>query len=68
MISLILSSLSLTHRYSSKCKRQLCSNYIRLFSNSNNDNNSDNNNDDVNKISKGFSRKVNNSLQNNMPR
>ena len=65
MISLIISSLSLTNRYSNKYKLHICNNYIRLFSNSNSNND---NNDELSKISKGFSRKVNDSLQNNMPR
>ena len=68
MISLIISSLSLTNRYSNKYKLHICNNYIRLFSNSNSNSNNDNNNDELNKISKGFSRKVNDSFQNNMPR
>ena len=63
VISLILSSLSLTNRYSNKFKRQICNNFIGLFSNSNSDGDNDNGNK-----SKGFSRKVNNSLQSNMPR
>ena len=69
MLSLVLSALSYTNSISSISRKsiRLCS--IRLYSSSSGSgSSSSDSNDKVENISKGFSRKVNNAFENNMPR